>query len=268
MNKNKDQIHEDLKGEYIGKVFKTNSYGDCVVIDYRDSKRVKVRFENTGYETEVPSGNLRKGLVKDCLAKCVAGVGFLGVGKYICRVKGRSAKDGGYRAGCRTLEYVFWESMMKRVYNHQNECMVRNYSDVSVCEEWHNYQNFAEWCQTQTGFKMGFHLDKDLLLEGNKVYSPTTCCFIPPHLNAAITGMKHTNTTGYTGVVLTDTGRFLAGITMNGVGINLGTYDTKQQASLMYKSIKNAYVNSLAIIYKDEISIEAFTAAQKWCAND
>ena len=32
----------------------------------------------------------------------------------------------------------------------------------------------------------GYHLDKDLLIQGNRVYSSETCCFIPAYINALI----------------------------------------------------------------------------------
>ena len=31
------------------------------------------------------------------------------------------------------------------------------------------------------------HLDKDILIKGNKIYSPQTCCFVPENLNSLIT---------------------------------------------------------------------------------
>lgn len=59
------------------------------------------------------------------------------------------------------------------------------YKDKSVCEEWLNYSNFKIWfdehyvpCKNNQ-----IDLDKDLLVQGNKVYSPETCVFLLHYQN-------------------------------------------------------------------------------------
>ena len=59
------------------------------------------------------------------------------------------------------------------------------YKDKSVCEEWLNYSNFRIWfeehyvpCKNNQ-----IDLDKDLLVQGNKVYSPETCVFLLHYQN-------------------------------------------------------------------------------------
>jgi hypothetical protein len=251
------------KQKYEGDIFKTASGGDVEVVEYITSKKILVKFLETGNTVETSTGNLVKGLVKDIMHQNVQSVGYLGVGKYKCRVRGRSGGKDGFRAGCRTLEYSFWETMMYRVYGNTKKEVQRIYGDVTVCEEWHNFQNFAEWCQHQKCFEVGAHLDKDLLVVGNKVYSPETSCFIPKHLNVAITGKKHTNTTGFTGVFDEDTG-FSASITINSVAVRLGTFESKEKAFSVYKSVKEAYIKALAEVYKDKISEAAYNALLTW----
>lgn len=261
---NKEDKLQEYKREYEGKTFKTKSYGDVIVLEYVDSSKILIQFLESGGKNFVSSGNLRKGLVRDFMARTIYGVGYFGEGKYICRVKGRTAKSDGHRAGCMIKEYASWESMMKRVYGNLTEQEFRIYHDVTVCEEWHNYQNYAEWCQNQAGFGLdGYHLDKDILVRGNRVYSPSSCCFVPAHINSAVTGMKHTNTTGFTGVSSVDYG-FSSEITMNGTSVHLGTFSTAEKAFKVYKSIKEAYVRSLAEVYKDGISSDAYEALTKW----
>lgn len=253
----------DAKLKYEGTVYKTNSCGDALVLEYTNSRKILVRFLSTGNEAIVNIGNLSKGLVNDVMARNVQGVGFLGNGKYQCRVRGRTGSKDGFRAGCRTLEYSFWETMMYRVYGSTKEEVMRVYKGVTVCDEWYNFQNFAEWCQTQECFEIGSHLDKDLLVKGNKVYSPSTACFIPKHLNTALTGKKHTNTSGFTGVCKESEG-FSSNITLNCQAVRLGVFDTKEKAFLIYKNVKESYIKTLAEVYKDKISQRAFEALQVW----
>lgn len=43
----------------------------------------------------------------------------------------------------------------------------------------------------QCSMKTMFLLDKDLLYEGNKIYSPKTCCLLPKEINATLNSKRH-----------------------------------------------------------------------------
>lgn len=73
-----------------------------------------------------------------------------------------------------------WMSMIDRCYSGKNKA----YEDVYVCDEWHNFINFAKWYDDN--YIDGWSLDKDLLSGYSKLYSPNTCCFLPSKINAAI----------------------------------------------------------------------------------
>ena len=66
------------------------------------------------------------------------------------------------------------------------------YIGCTVCELWHNFQNFAEWYDENYSAGMeGYHLDKDIKIKGNKVYSPSTCMFVKPGDNTIQATAKH-----------------------------------------------------------------------------
>lgn len=81
--------------------------------------------------------------------------------------------------------YKLWYSMLERCYSPYKLKRNPNYVGVTVCEEWLTFSNFKAWMETQDW--EGNQLDKDLLcFDGAKIYSPSTCCFIPQWLNCGI----------------------------------------------------------------------------------
>lgn len=81
--------------------------------------------------------------------------------------------------------YIAWKGMIWRCYcstSNKTKC----YEGCYVCEEWLVYSNFRKWFKEQSDYKEGYQLDKDILVKGNKVYSPETCCFVPQEINTAI----------------------------------------------------------------------------------
>lgn len=55
------------------------------------------------------------------------------------------------------------------------------YKDCYVQDEWKTFSNFRKWMEAQEW--EGLHLEKDLLICGNKVYSPDTCVFVTQQVN-------------------------------------------------------------------------------------
>lgn len=77
--------------------------------------------------------------------------------------------------------YVTWKSMIVRCYSAKHQSKRPTYKDCTVCDEWLTFPNFRAW-MIQQDYK-GKELDKDLLIKGNKVYSPTTCVFVSKMVN-------------------------------------------------------------------------------------
>lgn len=77
--------------------------------------------------------------------------------------------------------YRAWASMLSRCYSAKTQNKRPTYKDCTVSEDWHTLSNFRAWMAAQD--YEGKHLDKDLLIEGNKVYSADTCVFVSPMVN-------------------------------------------------------------------------------------
>lgn len=80
--------------------------------------------------------------------------------------------------------YKKWKSMIERSCSVKYKDAYPAYADVSVCDEWVYFSNFKSWMETQDW--EGKELDKDILLIGNKIYSPDTCVFVDAKLNSFI----------------------------------------------------------------------------------
>ena len=76
--------------------------------------------------------------------------------------------------------------MIKRAYSpkHLAEC----YKAVTVCDEWMTFSNFKKWHDENSAF--GDVLDKDLLVRGNKIYSPSKCLIVNRQVNCFILNNK------------------------------------------------------------------------------
>ena len=78
--------------------------------------------------------------------------------------------------------YLAWKNMLKRCYSTQYKERNPTYKGCSVSEEWLTFSNFKSWMEVQDW--EGMQLDKDLLFEGNKVYSAETCVFVTRVVNS------------------------------------------------------------------------------------
>lgn len=77
--------------------------------------------------------------------------------------------------------YRAWMSMLNRCYSSKYQDSYPTYKDCTVAAEWLTFTNFKAWMEKQD-FE-GKHLDKDLLFEGNKIYSADSCVFVTQTVN-------------------------------------------------------------------------------------
>ena len=80
--------------------------------------------------------------------------------------------------------YISWFNMLKRVYDYKFHTAQPTYSDVTVCKEWNSFSAFRAWWLEN--YHDGWHLDKDILVVGNREYGPDACIYVPRLINAFI----------------------------------------------------------------------------------
>lgn len=136
------------------------------------------------------------------------------------------------------------------------------YEDCYVCEEWLNYQNFAEWFY-QNYYEVDneiMNLDKDILYKGNKVYSPETCVFVPQRINTLF--IKSNKIRGDLPIGVTSKNNKFMTRCKNGQNekIYLGTFNTIEEAFKSYKEYKEKLIEQTANEYKEFIPYVLYEA--------
>lgn len=248
------------RNELLGKEFDTNSSGKCFIIDYKGAKDVLVMFYDPVCIVKTRIEQLRDGCVSNVMIPKLYGKGFIGVGKY----------------GHKDLKiYNTWNKMFVRSYSQNYRESFPTYAGVEVCKEWLNFQNFAEWCETQEFFNVKddkgkvFHLDKDVLVKGNKVYSPETCSFIPSEINSLLTSAKRSRGKYPIGVYYKKglMKPFVSQVNLGNGQNRLGSFSTPEEAFLAYKTAKEDYIKEVAEKWKGKISDKVYDALMDWEIN-
>lgn len=240
----------------IGDVFKTKNCGECEVVDYKGHSQVSIKWVDFPcVQSGVYAAALKKGTVKNPMQPSVCGVGFVGLGKYSVSID-----------GVLTKEYTTWNSMINRCYGEKILNARPTYEDKFVRVDWHNFQNYAEWCQTATGFgEEGWHLDKDGIIKGNKIYSPDTCCFMPAELNMFFLNTSKVRGKYPIGVSFDPSkNKFSSSCCRDGKAIRIGMFDNPEDAFAAYKSYKEQLARELAVKYSGKISYQLMEALNNY----
>ena len=243
----------------VGKVCKSKSSGDFKVVKYNDAKNVEIQFLKTGYEATVELGHIKIGNVKDPYAPSVHGVGVTGT-KYPITVDDVITK-----------EYDLWYNMLQRCYNGAFKKKRPTYEGCEASENFKYYEYFYEWCHKQIGFGVDgngnpFHLDKDLLVKGNKVYSEDSCVFIPQEINSLLI-KSNTSRGEYLIGVCWDKAKnaFKAQVRKNkGKSEHLGLFKTELEAFNAYKEAKESFIKEQANKWKCKIDDRAYNALMNY----
>lgn len=125
--------------------------------------------------------------------------------------------------------YNTWCNVKSRCHNAKNP-RFKHYGgrDISMCVDWHDINIFISWC-LDNGWKKGLQIDR---IDNNGNYNPENCRFVTNHENNLNTRLlRSTNKTGFRGVNLHRRNKYAAGVKVNYKRINLGTFDTPEEAA-------------------------------------
>lgn len=244
-------------------IYNTVNSGDIRIIDRRSSIDITVEFLNTGNRIRATMSAIKRGRVRDPMARSVYGVGYIG-DRYATK---------GYKD-----IYKRWGNMLGRCYL-KTHASYQGYGakGVHVDQEWHDFRNYRDWFLERTSelcsADMEFEVDKDL--KGGMLYSPDTCVILPEYLNSAIIVLTGKTTNNpYPGVFFNKhNNKYSARISRRALGkisgrrsSAIGNYTSDAVAFLAYVKEKENIVHNLAEYAKSNrhITEDTYSELSEW----
>jgi len=161
-----------------GMIFTTKKGFKWRVLDCSVSRKVVVEsLEWKPYKTTARKESIQSGVV------------FYPYGKMS---DGCYAGEGRWLSSPKNPHFQVWCGLRTRTLDDDFKQEHKSYIDCSLCEEWMCMQNFCDWAESTKpkDNSIRWELDKDLLIEGNRLYSPETCCWLPKEINLFLSKMS------------------------------------------------------------------------------
>ena len=172
-NKERGQSFAKVVNERVGKTVLQNCNELAFIVEYVNSEDITIQFKTTGERIKCAYKTFVRGEVKSHFTPTVYGVGITGIEPI--RDENGEIFDS----------YKCWKNMLRRCYSAKLQTKLQTYKGCYVHNEWLYYPNFKKWYNEnyyEIDGKIS-QLDKDILIKGNKVYSPDTCVFTPQFIN-------------------------------------------------------------------------------------
>jgi hypothetical protein len=242
------RLGEMGKNEF-GSVIKIIRYKDCTDLDILFTEYDWV-YKNARYDY------FENGHIKCPYERRTMNIGYLGEGDYKFNADDKYDK-----------RYGAWQHMLIRCYSSKYHEKKPTYIGCSVCDEWHNYQNFAKWYD-ENYYEIKNEmmcLDKDILVKGNKVYSPETCVFVPQIINSLFTNCR--NKRGNLPIGVTKDGnnyRVRVGNPLENKRVDVGHRNNTNDAFALYKTAKENIIKLVAEFYKKYIPNILYNAMYRY----
>lgn len=212
------------------------------IIGYRNRRDMDVLFSDGYIMHGVHYNCFVSGSINSPMYPDVLGVGYLGIGEHRSRIN-----------GIKTQAYIIWSSMLTRCYSDKF-IGKQNYEKCFVCDDWLNFQNFARWHEANYYFleDESVELDKDIIMKGNKIYSPETCLYVPHKINTVICN-RHNDRGKHLIGVQKRRGKYIAICNIEGERKYIGIFSSENDAYVAYKNAKEAEIQRVAESYRGRI---------------
>ena len=261
-NKERRKSFAKVANDRLGETVMQNCGELAFIVEYVNARDITIQFKKTGELVKTEYRAFVRGWVKSHFTPTVFGIGVTGL---------EPARDEN---GEILDSYICWRDILKRCYSSKCQKKHPTYIDCRVCDEWLYYPNFKKW-YNENYYKIDnktSHLDKDILVKGNKVYSPDTCVFAPSFINTLF--IKRQNDRGELPIGVSyhkANKKYQAQLSVftNGKSTvkHLGYFDTANEAFEAYKKAKENYIKEVADEYKDKIPVELYKAMYAYEVN-
>lgn len=160
-----------------------------------------------------------------------------------------------------------WKNMIHRCYNQKVIKNAPTYQECTVCDAWLYYSNFELWWN-ENYYEVDNQrmcVDKDILIKGNKIYSPQTCIIVPQVVNSLFINCGASRGDLPVGVShFSRDNKYAATISKDSKQQFLGLFNTQEEAFACYKQAKEQHIKYIADFYKDRIPEKLYEAMYKW----
>ena len=146
--------------------------------------------------------------------------------------------------------YQIWVGILSRCYSTKKQSKAITYLGCTVDPRWYLFSNFKSWMMSQDWRDK--HLDKDLLIRGNKIYSPEACIFVTQEINNIISNNAINRGDWLIGVNFDKASKkFRASCSAQNKKKHLGCFDTELEAHNAYKAFKKQVLIDAAYKQQD-----------------
>ena len=149
----------------------------------------------------------------------------------------------GKRLACKI--YNAWRNMITRCYGEKSLQRNPTYKGCTVDPTWYSFMSFRSWMIKQDWEDK--QLDKDILIPGNKIYSPDTCVFVSCQINSLLTDRLAERGDYPMGVSWDkESQKFKAYININNRLKSLGRFNNAQEAHAVASKAKADHITNIA----------------------
>jgi len=129
---------------------------------------------------------------------------------------------------------VVWSAMKQRCFNSSSQ-NYKKYGEkgIRVCDDWFDFDNFYNW-SLNNGYKYipdrnGRNLLTIDRIDPNGDYEPSNCRWVDYLTQNTHLSKNRNNKSGYTGLFLQSSGRWLVTLSINDKSVNIGTFNTQKE---------------------------------------